>query len=59
MSELPPDPRAVVDERIQRFKKQTQRLDAEFLEAQAELARVTHELQRSRERSGIRVGDPR
>ena len=41
MPELPPDPRAEIDARIKHFKKQTQKLNLEFLEAQEELARAT------------------
>lgn len=40
MPDVPPDPRAVINARIHHFKKQTQKLNLEFLEAEKELERA-------------------
>jgi serine/threonine-protein kinase RIO1 len=40
MPDLPPDPRAVLDARVRHFKKETQKLNLEFLEAEAELEKM-------------------
>src|SRR5688572_30110165 len=46
MSDIPPDPRAVIDARIRHLKKQTLCLDAEFIEAQLELERAKEAVRR-------------
>ena len=56
MSDLPPDPRAVIDARIHHYKKQTQKLDAEYLEAQLELERAKEAVRRGTRGAGHRAG---
>src|SRR6478735_6663416 len=48
MPEVPPDPRAVINERIRHFKKQTQKLNLEVIEAEAELERAKEAVRQSR-----------
>ena len=56
MSDLPPDPRAVIDARIHHYKKETQKLNAEFLEAQIELERAREAVRRDTRAAAYRRG---
>jgi hypothetical protein len=56
MPDLPPDPLAEIDARINHFKKQTQKLSLEFLEAQAELERAQRAVRQGS--SGVSPGRP-
>lgn len=47
MPDLPPDPRDVINARIHHFKKQSQKLNLEFLEAEAELERAKKAVRQS------------
>ncbi len=55
MPEVPPDPRAVINERIHHFKKQTQKLNLEFIEAQQELEKAKEAVRLSRQRTTTAV----
>lgn len=48
MPDVPPDPRAVIDARIHHLKKQSQKLNLESLEAEADLERAKQAVRRSR-----------
>jgi hypothetical protein len=48
MPDVPPDPRAVIDARIHQLKKQSQKLNLESLEAEADLERAKQAVRRSR-----------
>jgi hypothetical protein len=48
MPTVPPDPRTVLNARIHHFKKQTQKLNLEFLEASADLERAKEAVRESR-----------
>ena len=50
MSDLPPDPRATIDQRIQDLKKRTQMLNLEALLAQEELDRAKKAVRDSKPR---------
>jgi len=58
MPDVPPDPRAVINARIHHFKKQTQKLNLEFLEAEAELERAKEAVRRSRQPKPTVVATP-
>jgi hypothetical protein len=58
MPDVPPDPRAVINARIHHFKKQTQKLNLEFLEAEAELERAKEAVRRSRQAKPAAVAIP-
>ena len=49
MPDVPPDPRAVINARIHHFKKQSQKLNLEFIEAEMELERAKEAVRKSRQ----------
>jgi hypothetical protein len=49
MPNVPPDPRAVINDRIHHFKKQSQKLNLEFIEAEMELERAKEAVRKNRQ----------
>jgi hypothetical protein len=58
MPNVPPDPRDVINARIHHFKKQSQKLNMEFLEAEAELERAKKAVRQSRQ-APVAIPTPR
>jgi hypothetical protein len=58
MPEVPPDPRALINERIHHFKKQTQKLNLEVIEAEQELERAKEAVRLSRMKAAIPARAP-